>query len=450
MRIFLVVFLIAAVVLIPSGVAVKGYLGSQPKLRYEYSTSTQQNMPAYPNARFAVISDTHYYDTSLGTTGAAFEVCMNSDRKLLADSADLLSFAVGKILKSGVQFVLVTGDLTKDGELICHEGVAKQLSRLTAAGIKVYVTPGNHDVDNPGAFRYSGSKKISVANVTPAKFEQIYYNDGYMDAIMRDSGTLSYVAEPVKGLWLISLDTCRYAENRPGGVAAPGGRVTQSEQNWLEGVLKKANAEGKAVMVMEHHGLVEHCAGQAKLHPDYLLPDYRYESGLLASYGVRLAFTGHYHAQDITLADFKDGGYIYDIETGSLITPPCALRSCTISDNRITVRSEDLVGELHPGTDFAKKALAFETDVLETQTAKVLRKYFVPESDASYIAKYIALAFEAHYSGDENPAKRPAFDESRLSFWGRVAFSVEKYVPQGLWSDLPPADNNVTLDLSKK
>jgi hypothetical protein len=51
-------------------------------------------MVEYPNAKFAVISDLHYYDNSLGTTGTAFEEVLKSDRKLLKDSADLLDLTI--------------------------------------------------------------------------------------------------------------------------------------------------------------------------------------------------------------------------------------------------------------------------------------------------------------------------------------------------------------------
>jgi hypothetical protein len=59
----------------------------------------------------------------------------------------------------------------------------------------------------------------------------------------------------------------------------------------------------------------------------------------------------------------------------------------------------------------------------------------------------VADAYHAHYSGDENPALRPFFDKSKLSLWGRFIYSQQKYVLDGLWNDLPPADNNVSLPL---
>lgn len=417
------------------------------KVKYTFNETKTSNMVTYPNSSFAVISDIHYYDNSLGTTGAAFEEVLSSDRKLLKNSAELLKLAVDEIIKSKVKFVLISGDLTKDGELVCHEQVSKELSRLKQGGIKVCVIPGNHDVNNPWSYKYEGDKSILVPNINAEQFADIYKDFGYGDAIYRDSNSLSYVAEPVDNLWVIALDTCRYKDNKPGHEEIVDGRITQEEEIWLSDMCRKANEKGKAVIVLEHHGVVEHWTGQSKLHPEYLVKDYKQVGELMASYGVRLAFTGHYHAQDITRGDFKNNGYLYDIETGSLSTAPCSIRYCTINDNQIDIKSDFIVGKLYPGTDFAEKSQKFVYDTVCKEAYKTLRKYFVPEKDANKIADYVGKSFIAHYSGDEDEKKKPAFNEKELGLWSRFVFSREKYVVDGLWKDLAPEDNNVKLDL---
>jgi len=63
-------------------------------------------------------------------------------------------------------------------------------------------------------------------------------------------------------------------------------------------------------------------------------------------------------------------------------------------------------------------------------------------------ADAVGDAFVAHYSGDENPALRPLFDKENLGLWGRLIFSTQAYVLDGLWSDLSPGDNETVIDLS--
>ncbi len=426
---------------------ISNYEATLPKYTYAYGTAAEESMVTYPDTSFAVMSDTHYYDTSLGTTGKAFEDCMNSDRKLLLQSADLLKQAVDGIITSGVKFVLVTGDLTKDGELINHQMVAQQFQRLVDKGIKVYVIPGNHDVNNPLAVKYDGDNTTPVQNISASDFADIYKNCGYGDAIMRDDSSLSYVAEPQEGLWLVALDTCEYEKNKPNTEETVAGQLTQSQINWLETVFQKANSQGKAIILMEHHGVVEHWKGQSKLHPDYLLTDYKYDGKFYSSYGVRLAFTGHYHAQDITLEDNSTQGFIYDVETGSLITTPCSVRYCSIADNKFTVKTIHLIDSY--SMDFQTYANNFVKKTIYNEAYKTLIGYKVSATDADYISNTVADAYIAHYNGDENEADRVTLDKSKLNLWSRIVYSQYAYVIDGLWKDLPPADNNVTFSLAK-
>ncbi|MCL2655793.1 MAG: metallophosphoesterase [Coriobacteriia bacterium] len=439
---------LALLALIVAGVAytlISGYVKTLPRIHYDYYTGGQP-AATYPDANFAVLSDLHYYDTSLGTTGAAYEADLHSDRKLLADSGDLLDYSVNDLLTRRPQFILVTGDLTKDGELIAHQYVAAQLQKLVDAGIKVYVIPGNHDVNNPGAVRYTGDKTEPVANISAADFARIYRNMGYGDAISRDRNSLSYVTQASDGLWVVAIDSCRYADNKPGGLETIGGKIDQGTEKWLAGVLAQAAREHKAVITIMHHGVIEHWNGQEKLHADYLVADYQHVGRFLASYHVGVCFTGHYHAQDITQADFS-GGRLYDVETGSLVTPPCPIRYCNFSGGGLSIQTEAVVDKLHPGTDFAAKGAEFARSMVALEAYNTLRKYLVPVKDAHTIAAVVGDAFIAHYNGDEDPAKRPAFDPSTVGLWARIVYHLEAYVVDGLWHDLPPADNNVTLTM---
>ncbi|MCL1912206.1 MAG: metallophosphoesterase, partial [Leptospirales bacterium] len=181
---------------------------AKDRIQYNYNKETGTVCP-YPNAFFAVISDTHIYDPSLGSSGAAFERAISSDQKLLLNGIDLLDYAAKVVINSGVRFVLVSGDLTKDGELINHRLMAKKLRRFTDAGIAVYVVPGNHDINNFDAVRYDGNETYPLPSINAEDFARIYGDFGFNAALMRDDNSLSYVAEPVKGLWLPCIDSCR-------------------------------------------------------------------------------------------------------------------------------------------------------------------------------------------------------------------------------------------------
>jgi len=412
-------------------------------LKYEYNTQTSPP-PAYPAAFFSVISDTHLYDTSLGSSGEAFTITMNSDRKLLLDSQDLLDYAINEIIAAKVNFVLVCGDLTKDGELINHNIVAQKLKKLSAAGISAFVVPGNHDINNPDAVKYDGDKTEPVPSINAGDFARIYGDFGFNSAIMRDDDSLSYVTEPVEGLWLLALDACRYRENVPGKHEIVSGKMSQRTVDWITSVLREAANKNKAVLAMMHHGAVEHWTGQKKLHPDYLIQDYANFGNFLASWNVRFIFTGHYHAQDVTRGEYN-GKTLHDIETGSLVTAPCPVRYVEINNNSLNIRTDTIVGKLHPGTDFAPNGIAFVKKTVMLEAANVLKRYKVSDKDIAIIADAVGDAFNAHYSGDENPSLRREIDKSKLSLWGRFILGQQQYALDGLWADLKPGDNNINL-----
>jgi len=412
-----------------------------------YDINTQNGAaPSYPDISFAVISDIHVYDPGLGSSGEAFDNVMHSDRKLLLDSFDLLDFAINEILAAGVRFVLIPGDLTKDGELVNHTIAAERLKKLTDAGIAVFVVPGNHDVNNPDSVRYAGNTTEPVPNISEEDFARIYGNCGFNAAFMRDKHSLSYVAEPAEGLWLLAIDSARHRENTAGEHAIVSGKISQETADWIAQVLREAHRQNKAVLAMMHHGFAEHWNGQKKLHPDYIVKDYENFGKFLASWNVRAGFSGHYHALDITRADF-DNKFLYDIETGSLVTAPSPIRYVNISGNVMNIRTDFIIDKIHPGTDFADNATAFVKKTVMMEAANVLKRYNVSEKDTAIITNAVGDAFTAHYSGDENPAKRPALDKSKLGLWGRFILSQQQYVLDGLWQDLLPQDTNVSLRL---
>lgn len=399
---------------------------------------------AYPAARFAVFSDPHLFDASLGVD--------ENDRKLLRESGEILSAAIQRVKELSVSFLLITGDLTKDGELQDHLIMARQLAGLARAGVKVYVVPGNHDVLNPHAASFHASGKERVLTVTPASFAEIYAECGYSDALMRDPGSLSYVAEPAPGLWLLAVDSANYAENMRKGTSAGGGGLTQERIDWIEAVLAEALRRDKAVIVMMHHGVVEHFAGQAKYFGNYLVNGWRQVSEMFAAFNARAVFTGHFHSQDITLRKTKNGKFLYDVETGSLVTFPIPIRCVEITAEQKMVISSSFIKDLPSfaarGVDFWEYARNNLEEGVAQTVARMIRGVGISAKEASAIARQVADASLAHFRGDENFTGTEMFSSKGLSLMAGIVVGSRRDLVEGLWHDQAPADNDVTLDLS--
>ena len=58
---------------------------------------------------------------------------MNSDRKMLKESDAILTGTLNQLVKDEPDVVMISGDLTKDGEQVNHEAVAEKLSEAKDA-----------------------------------------------------------------------------------------------------------------------------------------------------------------------------------------------------------------------------------------------------------------------------------------------------------------------------
>jgi hypothetical protein len=416
--------------------------------------------------RFAVFSDPHFYDSDLGTTGAAFEAYLAQDRKLIRESEALVQAVVDRILAAHdndpIDFVIVPGDLTKDGEMDSHLRFADYLGQLEEAGIAVFVVPGNHDINNPHAFSYAGDVAMPVDYVTPQQFADIYASYGYTEADALAPDSLSYAVQPSPGVVLLGLDSCRYQSNLSIGHPETSGGFTPATQDWAIDVIKAAKAAGKQVIAFQHHGMVEHYAGQKLTFSDYVIDDWETVSNTFAEAGLKMVFTGHYHANDITEKSFgTDGPRLYDIETGSLVTAPCPYRIVTLHGNNAAQIETGQITEIDydtGGIPFPEYAQAY---LKEGLTGIVTYTLMLPVERGGYgiddphmaadLASYLVDAFMAHYAGDEQPDKDTV--DTIMAFLSYAEGTVQHVLGQllyGLWTDLAPMDNRALLSLNPK
>ncbi len=402
-------------------------------------------------ANFAVISDPHLYDTDLGTTGEAFETYLASDRKMLRESEAILASALKSIKAKKPDFLIVPGDLTKDGALASHEKFAGYLAAMEAAGIKVYVAPGNHDVNNPHAYSFDETGVTPVDTVSPEGFAQVYADFGYDEAIDRDEASLSYVAEPVEGIWIFSIDSCKYENNITQGSPETGGAIREDTMAWILEKMAEARSLGKQVIGFMHHGVTEHYTSQTAFFSEYVVDDWEQVSATLADAGMKMVFTGHYHANDITQTTRVNGGpTLFDVETGSLVTCPSPYRLVTLMDNKAAIQTQ-FVKKINYDTgdqSFQEYAQDYLYNGLVSIAQVLLQSMFgVDATTAAYAAPSVAKAFCAHYAGDET-ADAEAWAAINQFMGGDEDSQLLGGVLYYLWTDLPVADNNVFLDCS--
>ena len=259
------------------------------------------------------------------------------------------------------------------------------------------------------------------------------------------------MAEPVPGLWLLGIDSCRYAENTEKDGPVTDGRLDAGRIAWVETVLADALRLGKAVAVFMHHGVVEHFRLQEKSFGDYLVDDFEGIARMLAAYSARVVFTGHYHAQDAVLKRFPDGSFLYDVMTGSLVSTPFVRLVDIDAGGRMAIRSKPvatLPSFAAAGVDFARFATTFIRGRLEDVAVQQLRKRSVPAGDATALAPQIADTMLANYLGDEPPAGPERLAAKGLGLMGRLVVLFYRSKIEALRDDLEPVDNDLDIDLA--
>lgn len=290
--------------------------------------------------KIAVLSDLHYYDETLGTSGVHFENYLIKDRKLLKESSKINEGLIEELINSDVEVVLISGDLTKDGEKRSHLKLVNLLKKLKDANKLIYVIPGNHDINNPNSCMYSENEVTKVENISKDEFKDIYYNYGFKDAISKDINSLSYVVEPIDGLRIIAMDSSRYDEYIEKNKHIVGGKFKEKTFKWIKEQIKDAKDKGIKIIGFTHHNILEHFKGQKMIFDEFVIDEYNKISSELADEGLKIVFSGHFHAMNIAEHTTSNNNKIYDIETASPISYPCSYRIIEIDRNIARIKKK--------------------------------------------------------------------------------------------------------------
>lgn len=311
---------------------------------------------------FAVASDTHYVHPvkQAGTTLAdeGWVTTFNSESESLTNQS---GFIIDEFLKECAenpkcQFVLITGDLATHGRdyVSEHEAVAAKFRKFEKeTGKQVYVINGNHD----------NAKDMPVDH---KKFTEIYHEFGYDKALSTDEGTCSYSANLNDEYTLVALDTCdeRYR-------VVPNNDITRMD--WTVKQIKAAKKQGKKVIMIMHHNLLEHNPFQKLNEKNYVVNTPYSFAGLLADLGVKLVFSGHTHCNNVKSYTSFLGNTIYDFSMSSLGNFPAEYKYFNVTDSKISYETKkinhidaDKLAEVCKG--FSNEALEIMKNNLQTYT----------------------------------------------------------------------------------
>jgi len=398
--------------------------------------------------KIAIVSDIHYLDPSLlknnAVSGAAFQAYLAADPKLIQFSVPIFEKVISDLRAEKPDILLIPGDLTKDGEKISHEALAKILKNLSEKGIKVFVVPGNHDINNPESLAFDGDGAYPVSSVSSDEFAEIYSDYGYSNALYRDPNSLSYICQPNSNLWILGIDDCKYEENTTSAIVS--GRIKTGTMEWVQAKMQEATANNITVLAMMHHGIMEHYYGQNQLDPGYVTDDWETSTNALIGAGVKVIFTGHYHANDVSMYSSNQHA-LFDVETGSLVTAPSPFRRAVLTGNNLNIKTDYVKSISYPLPNHlsfrAFSNLFFDNHLDAYFTYVLMNVYGLDATSATYVAPRFRNAILAHYAGNERISpKEQVLDNEVTAISPLLGGAL-----QSLWTDLPPQDNEIHINL---
>lgn len=379
--------------------------------------------------RLIVATDIHYLAEELTDKGSGFTYAIeHGDGKVTNYIWEITDAFVAEVLTENPDGVIISGDLSLNGEKASHEELAEKLRQITEAGIPVLVIPGNHDINNVSAARFSGGERFPAETTSPEDFLEIYQDFGYADALSRDTESLSYVYQMNDYTRVMMLDTCQYD-----GGAQIGGMIDTGTYEWIEEQLIDASEKGMNILPVAHHNMLE----ESQIYASDCTIEHNEELvELLEGWGlISLFLSGHLHVQHFANTDDATEAGIWEIVTSSLATPPCQYGVLFYGDDQsfryhTQVLDMDTWAEVNGVEDenllkFSQYRTPFLEKVFYNQAFDVLEKHkdgAIPDDVQEEMSRMYAIANCYYYWGRAVEIAKQMKESSTFRLWQEYGY----------------------------
>jgi len=273
-------------------------------------------------------ADLHYFPAAMA---GGFNQAFKDDNYDVGKPAEqseaivqaMLQTLAEKAKQDGLDYLVIAGDLTRNGEYEAHVRLAGLLEEFQRkSGVSVLLAPGNHDLNNPEASDYRSGEKQPAQRTSAIEFHALYQNLYPQGARHDSQNPCNFAFDLNEDYTLIAIDTCRYDEH---GHSQVRGEITQKQMDWILAQCACAKQSGRVALGLMHHNLAEHVPYQAAAFKGYLLDDYLRVRETLADAGMRFCFTGHMHRGSNAQAVSDSGNLLVDISAPTLYAFPCEI-----------------------------------------------------------------------------------------------------------------------------
>ncbi|MDO6519354.1 metallophosphoesterase family protein [Zobellia uliginosa] len=164
---------------------------------------------------------------------------------------------------------------------------------------------------------------------------------------------VSYLVEPVDGLWLLALDANVYVPLKNGSFISKGigyNEVLTHKKHlirWTEKVVQEANRLGKTVIAFSHYPMVDFNDGASEdikaLFGKKAFQAHRIPSQLVgktfANAGLKIHVGGHMHVNDTGVITTAEGHTLVNIQSPSLAAYVPAYKIITLKNDQLEVET---------------------------------------------------------------------------------------------------------------
>ncbi|WP_338471962.1 metallophosphoesterase [Niallia sp. XMNu-256] len=136
--------------------------------------------------RLMIATDLHYLSPSLVEQGDLFKkVYQNGDGKQVHYISEIIDAFIAEVIKEKPDALILSGDLTLNGEKKSHQELVKKLKEVKQNGISIMVIPGNHDINNYYASGFAKKTSYPVDFIGENYFRDLYGPFGFDQAIYK-------------------------------------------------------------------------------------------------------------------------------------------------------------------------------------------------------------------------------------------------------------------------
>ncbi len=405
---------------------------------------------------FYITTDIHYLSKALTDNGEAFNKFVSTGAgKQIGYMDEILSAFTYEVKNKKPDILIISGDLTNNGEKKSHIDLANKLKDIEKQGTSVYVIPGNHDVLNPWARSFKGEKQYVTDSIKDKEFSEIYGQFGYQEAISRDKNTLSYLAMPSEDVWLLMLDTNQYKNNSRIGYPQTDGQITKETFEWIKKCSTLAKEKGSKIITVMHHNLLDH---SDVIQDGYTINDNNKAIDVFQSSNLDLILSGHIHIQDISSYK-KAAEPMYDIATGSLAVFPhqygmlkYSFQDTTFHYSTSKVDLEGFskkLGVIDKNiNNFSEYSREFFGDLAYTMANKqLIKENTYSRDEIKSMSETMKLLNLRYFAGTENLNVKDVVNSEGFKLWSDSSEKFLKKYIMSILEDKDTDDNNLQLQI---